>query len=277
MQVVVPVKSFNNAKKRLATVLTAQQRCGLMKHMLDDVLSAIVATREVEGITVVTSDAEVAQWVAKFAQGIKTPLRTFDPGSHQVGSNQAGSNKINRKTGAKPSLSSGNQLAEAGLCHAYSAVAADLLTRGASTMLLLPADIPLVTKSDIQALLAQHTCPGVSLAAAGSDGGTNALLVSPPNIIAPAFGDNSCQRHSAHAREQGLEPVVLNTAGLNLDIDTLEDIYALLATDRECATLRYLFDSGIATELEKSAEDGHLQGTTFRQSDPQNQTNRQVG
>ncbi len=163
------------------------------------------------------------------------------------------------------------------MCHAYSAVAGDLLTRGASTMLLLPADIPLVTKADIQALLAQHTCPGVSLAAAGSDGGTNALLVSPPDIIAPAFGENSCQRHSTHAREQGLEPAVLNTSGLNLDIDTLEDIHALLAADRECATLAYLLDSGIAGELAKSAADGHLQSKKFRRSGQQKQTNRQVG
>ena len=263
MQVVVPVKSFNNAKKRLATALTAQQRAELMKHMLDDVLTAIVVIDQVEGITVVTSDAEVAQWVARYAHDIKTPLRAFDPGSHQVGSNPSGSNEINRNIGAKPGFVSVNNLAEAGLCHAYSAVAADLLIRGASTMLLLPADIPLVTKADIQALLAEHTYPGVSLAAAGSDGGTNALLVSPPDIIAPAFGENSCQRHSTHAREQGVEPVVLNTSGLNLDIDTLEDIQALLAADRECATLRYLLDSGIAGELQ--------------QSGLQNQINRQVG
>ena len=100
---------------------------------------------------------------------------------------------------------------------------------------------------------------------------------SPPNIIAPAFGENSCLRHSSHAREQGLEAVIVNTAGLNLDIDTLEDIQMLLATDRECATLRYLCDSGIAAELEKSAKAEQLQGTTFRQSDPQHQTSRQVG
>ncbi len=277
MQVVVPVKSFNNAKKRLATVLSAQQRCALMQHMLDDVLSAIAATSEVEGITVVTSDADVAQWVGKRAQSLKTPLRVFDPGSHQTGSNKAEKTKVDKDIGNKPSLSSVKHLAEAGLCHAYNMAATDLTGQGAHTMLLLPADIPLVTKADIQALLAGHTCPGVSLAAAGSDGGTNALLVSPPNIIAPAFGENSCQRHSAHAREQGLEPVVLNTSGLNLDIDTPEDIHALLAAGRECATLRYLLDSGIATELEKSAEDGHLQSTKLQRSGLQNQTNRHVG
>ena len=277
MQVVVPLKSFNDAKNRLATVLTAQQRCELMKQMFVDVLRAVVATPEVEGITVVSSDADVAQWVAQYAQGITMPLRAFDPGSYLTASHQTVSNIVNRRTGAKPGFTAVNTLAEAGLCHAYRAVAADLLTRGASTMLLLPADIPLVSKTDIQALLAVHTRPGVSLAAAGSDGGTNALLVSPPDIIAPAFGKNSCLRHSGHAREQGLEAIIVNTAGLNLDIDTLDDIQTLLATDKECATLRYLRDSGLANELHKSAKAEQLRGTPFRQKDPQHQTNRQVG
>ncbi len=282
MQVVVPVKSFKNAKKRLASVLTAGQRCDLMKQMLDDVLSAIAATVEVEGITVVTSDAEVTQWVSQCALRIKTPLRVFDPDAIQAEFNQGGFNQqqpnpVGNKTGNDINLSPINNRPEAGLCHAYSSAAADLLARGASTMLLLPADIPLVTKADIEALLAEHTCPGVSLAAAGSDGGTNALLVSPPTIIAPAFGDNSCQRHIAHAREQGLQPAVVNSPGLNLDIDTAEDIRALLAAGRECATLRYLLDSGIAAELEMSAEDGRFPSTKHQQSALQNQTNRQLG
>ncbi|MBQ0720966.1 MAG: 2-phospho-L-lactate guanylyltransferase [Gammaproteobacteria bacterium] len=267
MQVVVPVKSFKHAKKRLSAVLTAGQRCDLMKHMLADVLSAVALTPEVEAITVVSSDAEVEQWVDKRALSSKTPLRVFDPSAEP----------LETMLGDEPGLSPINKLAEAGLCQAYSAAAANLMAQGVSTMLLLPADIPLVTRADIQALVAQHTCPGVSVAAAGSDGGTNALLVSPPDIIAPAFGDNSCQRHIALAREQGLEPAVLNTPGLSLDIDTVEDIHALLAAGRECATLRFLVDSGIAVELAKSAPGGQLQSTKFRQSGQQNQTNRHVG
>jgi len=277
MQVVVPVKSFKNAKKRLASVLTAGQRSDLMKHMLDDVLTAIAATAEVEGITVVTGDTEVVEWLGKNTSRLKRPLRIFEPDASQPEFDQQKPNPVDNKIGNDVNLSSINNRAEAGLCHAYSTAAADLLARGASTMLLLPADIPLVTKADIEALLAEHTCPGVSLAAAGSDGGTNALLVSPPDIIAPAFGDNSCQRHIAHAREQGLQPAVVNTPGLSLDVDTVEDIRALLAAGRECATLRYLLESGIAAELEKSAEDGHLQSTKRQQSGVQNQTNRQVG
>ncbi|OUS18364.1 2-phospho-L-lactate guanylyltransferase [Gammaproteobacteria bacterium 50_400_T64] len=282
MQVVVPVKSFKNAKNRLASVLTAGQRSDLMKHMLDDVLTAIAATAEVEGITVVTSDAGVVEWLGKITPRLKIPLRVFDPDAsqpefNQTGFNQQKPNSADIKISNDAKLAPINSKPEAGLCHAYSTAAADLLARGASTMLLLPADIPLVTKADIQALLAEHTYPGVSLAAAGSDGGTNALLVSPPTIIAPAFGDNSCQRHIAYAREQGLQPAVVNTPGLSLDIDTVKDIRALLAAGRECATLRYLRESGIAAELKKKAEDGYLQSTKRQQSGVQNQTNRQVG
>jgi len=277
MQVVVPVKSFKNAKKRLASVLMAGQRSDLMKHMLDDVLTAIAATAGVEGITVVTSDAEVVAWLGKITPRLKMPLRILDPDVSQAGFKKPESDPADNKTSNDANLSPIKNRAEVGLCHAYSTAATDLLATGAGTMLLLPADIPLVTKADIEALLAEHTCPGVSLAAAGSDGGTNALLVSPPTIIAPAFGDNSCQRHIAHAREQGCQPVVVNTPGLSLDVDTVEDICALLAAGRECATLRYLLESGIAAELEKNAEGGHLQSTKRQQSGVQNQTNRQVG
>lgn len=272
MQAVVPVKSFKNAKKRLASVLTEGQRCTLMKHMLDDVLTAIASVSELEAITLVSNDAEVLAWVAKRAPGMPLPLRVFDPCPRQ-----GGSGPVNTTTANDQSLTGFNTFAESGLCHAYSTVAAELSGRGLGTMLFLPADLPLVTKADIDALLTGHGSPGVSVAAAGSDGGTNALLVSPPDIIAPAFGENSCQHHITRARERGVLPLVLNNLGLGLDIDTVEDIQLLLAADRECATLRYLRESGIAAELENNAEGGHLQNTKAQQHCLHNQTNRQVG
>ncbi|PCJ33805.1 MAG: hypothetical protein COA75_14690, partial [Cellvibrionales bacterium] len=142
MQVVVPVKSFKNAKKRLASVLTAGQRSDLMKHMIDDVLTAIAAIVEVEGITVVTSDAEVVEWLGQCTSCLKTPLRVFDPDASQAGFNQPRlnqqkSNPVENTTGNDAKLSSINNSAEVGLCHAYSTAAADLLARGAGTMLLL--------------------------------------------------------------------------------------------------------------------------------------------
>lgn len=275
MQVVVPIKSFTQAKKRLATVLTAQQRSELMAHMVDDVLDAIAATAEVDGITVVTGDLEVKHWVGQRALSLSKPLRVLD----------------------QPTAPSHpGELGEDGLCRAYSAAAAQLMAEGVGSMLLLPADIPLIKAADLQALISAHKCPGVTLARAGSDGGTNALLVSPPNMIAPAFGHNSCQRHIDLTREQGYEPSVLDVPALSLDVDTIDDIKSLLATGKACTTQRYLLDCGIAAFFgdEQTGGEAHgdkvdepLQSAKRRQhfqqnqkqinKTQQNQTSRQVG
>ncbi|MEZ0152975.1 MAG: 2-phospho-L-lactate guanylyltransferase [Candidatus Reddybacter sp.] len=253
MQVVIPVKSFKQAKKRLASVLTVRQRSELTKHMLEDVLTSLGAMTEVARITVVTSDSEVKSWLRNHTLGFGSALKVCDPKQAQIP--------------ADSPLSAQDMSAEVGLCHAYCVAAVELLTRGADTMLFLPADIPLLATADIQALLAKHSQPGVSLAVAGADGGTNALLVSPPDIIAPAFGERSCQRHIARAREQGLEPNVITSPGLGLDIDTVEDIRALLASGKDCATLRYLHESGITGELgrDKRQPEGHLSAERFQQ------------
>jgi len=248
MQVVLPVKSFKYAKKRLAGILTVEQRSDLMKHMLNDVLMAIVTVPEVEAIIVVTDDVEVQEWVVNRADAFNMPLSVLtqhaDLASCQNNDilNAPGVNALNG-----PRLSG-----EEGLCGAYSFASAHLCENGFDTMLLLPADIPLVKAVDITTLLAQHTCPGVSLVPASADGGTNALLVSPPDIIQPAFGKNSCQRHIFNARDQGIEPVVLENTALGLDVDTVTDVKALLACDIECTTRQFLLDSGIAARLIES-------------------------
>jgi 2-phospho-L-lactate guanylyltransferase len=65
--------------------------------------------------------------------------------------------------------------------------------------------------------------------------GTNALLLTPPEAMTPAFGEGSCQRHVEHARADSTEPEVVNLSSLALDVDTPEDLAELqgaLATSR---------------------------------------------
>jgi 2-phospho-L-lactate guanylyltransferase len=57
--------------------------------------------------------------------------------------------------------------------------------------------------------------------------GTNALALAPPNAIAPAFGEGSCARHVAAAREAELPYSVEELPSLALDLDTPADIIAL--------------------------------------------------
>ncbi|HSL98272.1 MAG TPA: hypothetical protein VK831_06835, partial [Candidatus Deferrimicrobiaceae bacterium] len=55
--------------------------------------------------------------------------------------------------------------------------------------------------------------------------GTNAMLVSPPEIIGPRFGERSRTAHAAAAREVGA--TLLEVGGpLSLDVDTPADLLA---------------------------------------------------
>jgi 2-phospho-L-lactate guanylyltransferase len=65
--------------------------------------------------------------------------------------------------------------------------------------------------------------------------GTNALVLTPPEAMTPAFGPGSCQRHVEHARAEKTEPEVVTLNSLALDVDTPEDLAELqnaLATSR---------------------------------------------
>jgi 2-phospho-L-lactate guanylyltransferase len=57
--------------------------------------------------------------------------------------------------------------------------------------------------------------------------GTNALVLTPPTAIRPAFGEGSCARHVAAAREAGVPFAVEELASLALDLDTPADLVAL--------------------------------------------------
>ena len=57
--------------------------------------------------------------------------------------------------------------------------------------------------------------------------GTNALLMSPADAIAPGFGPGSCERHVDRARARDLEVDVEPVASLALDLDTPEDLREL--------------------------------------------------
>jgi 2-phospho-L-lactate guanylyltransferase len=59
--------------------------------------------------------------------------------------------------------------------------------------------------------------------------GTNALLLTPPNALTPAFGEGSRQRHIDLAVAQGATPEVFEVPSLALDIDTPEDLEELIA------------------------------------------------
>jgi 2-phospho-L-lactate/phosphoenolpyruvate guanylyltransferase len=104
------------------------------------------------------------------------------------------------------------------------------LESGASRALLVPGDCPVLDPAELDALIARPASARSALIVPDRHGtGTNALLLTPPDSLAPAFGPGSCQRHAANAQSEGTVREVVEVPSLALDVDTPDDL-AMLAT-----------------------------------------------
>jgi len=183
---VVPVKRFDQAKQRLSGVLDSAGRASLAAAMLADVLEQLSETAGLTGVLVVTSDTEATAIAGSFGAAV-----VADP-------------------------------ADSGVNDAVAYGVSKLGSLGASAAIIAPSDIPFVTSEEISSVLAALEQTAVVLAPATRDGGTNILGLSPPDVIAPAFGPDSFARHSALAR--GLRPAVIPLEGAGHDIDEPADL-----------------------------------------------------
>jgi len=191
MWVLIPVKPLAQAKTRLAGVLSPGERQALVRHMLDDVLAALAAAPDIAGVALVSADPAVARI------GAERGLRVLPESAP-------------------------------GLNAALHGAIATLAGEGIDTLLVLPADVPLLDTATLEQMRAAHrTAPALTLVAASADGGTNALLMSPPDLLSPAFGAGSCAGYCRAAVELGVAPTLLDLPQAALDIDRPEDLARL--------------------------------------------------
>ena len=188
---VLPVKRFAEAKRRLAAGIDDERREAVVAAMLEDVLGAIGATRSIER-TIVVSDEPGAIDSAAAAGAEVVP----DPG-------------------------------EGGHSGAALAGVARAEQLGAECVVLLPGDCPLLEPRELDRLLTGVPASYVAIVPDRHGSGTNALVLSPPRAIGPAFGEGSCARHVAAAREAGVPFAVEELGSLALDLDTPADVVAL--------------------------------------------------
>jgi 2-phospho-L-lactate guanylyltransferase len=99
------------------------------------------------------------------------------------------------------------------------------LKRGAERVLLVPGDCPALDPLQVSALLRHGE--GVVIVPDRHGHGTNALLLTPPDVMEPAFGEGSFARHAARARAAGAALKVADVRSLGLDVDTPDDLEAL--------------------------------------------------
>ena len=112
-----------------------------------------------------------------------------------------------------------------GHARAVNAAAARLDGAGCGAILVLPADIPLITASEISTVIAAHrAAPALTIVQAHDGRGSNAVMVSPPCAVPFAFGENSFSGYVENARRRGIEPTILTLPGIRFDIDNAADL-----------------------------------------------------
>jgi 2-phospho-L-lactate/phosphoenolpyruvate guanylyltransferase len=211
---VLPVKDLQQAKERLAGVLSADERLALFGAMVEDVLAALAASEGLAGILMVTRDSKARRLAARYGARV---LAEEESRGHTAAS---------------------------------SLGARTLAREGAAGMLQVPADIPLITPEDVGALLRAHgQAPAVTLAPSRDRRGSNAVVCSPADLLPLSFGEDSFVAHLRRARVLGLEPCVLERPALALDLDTPFDLAAFLAIPSQTRTYAYLAQSGIVERL----------------------------
>jgi 2-phospho-L-lactate guanylyltransferase len=192
---ILPVKRFGAAKQRLDNGLSDGTRRALAEAMVTDVLIALRRAQRVDEVLVVSGES----MAVALAAGYDAAAVIDDPRDES---------------------------------HSAAAVRGieAALDRGATRVLLVPGDCPALDPIEVDGLLADADgvqTPDVVVVPDRHGSGTNALLLTPPDAIRPAFGPGSRERHERLAREAGASVVAVDVPTLGLDVDTVEDLAAL--------------------------------------------------
>ena len=183
----VPVKTLTAAKSRLAVHLSPSERETLVLDMLRHVLYVLHASEALEQVVVVSPDERVLE-------------RARDWGAQAWPEEAPGHNP------------------------ALHAAAMRIRAKGASALLTISADLPLLRVQDIRALISRAANHPIVIAPSREGTGTNALLVQPPLALPYLFGVNSFHRHVQAAGQRQLSVSIYYSTGLAWDIDTIDDI-----------------------------------------------------
>jgi 2-phospho-L-lactate/phosphoenolpyruvate guanylyltransferase len=187
---ILPIKDFDHAKQRLGEALNTGPRQMLVQAMFSDVLIALNRSARVDDILVVTEDHGAERIAAGYGALVVS--------DHQQGHNPAAARGLQRA-----------------------------LELGVERALLVPGDCPLMVPAEIDALIDRAPeAPSALIIPDRHGSGTNALLLTPPDVMAPAFGPGSRTRHEALAEKAQLRHETVDIPSLGLDIDTPEDLAA---------------------------------------------------
>ena len=195
--VIVPVKPLRRSKSKLANFLSEDERAILNLNMYENTLKVLQDIDIPHQILVVSKDTSVLS--------------------------------LARMYKAKTLQEDG----ESGLNIALKKSIQVIKAYAAQSVLILPADLPFISKDDIERVM-KFTAdrPYMLIAPDRKMSGTNLLFMSPPELIEFSFGPGSFERHVRQAQAQNAHIEVWKFGHAELDIDSPEDfeIYQKLMT-----------------------------------------------
>lgn len=210
----LPAKSLDEAKGRLASLLSEDERRQLALAMLEDIVRALQAVPRIDSISIVSPDAEV---LSK-ARELKTNAIEEPESVHGI--NQA-------------------------LSYAAEQITAD----GADTLLIVLADVPAATPSEFDAIIEALPSNGGIVISPSAANGTSALALRPPDAISYRFGTDSFAAHKRASSDANVSITVVEFESLSNDIDEPDNLRELLSHPAETATHRLLAQMRISERL----------------------------
>jgi 2-phospho-L-lactate/phosphoenolpyruvate guanylyltransferase len=205
---IVPVKRIGASKRRLSQSLSLQERKSLAVAMLEDVLQALKES-VVTNVLVVSNDQNVRPIAQRFRVSFFSPARK-------------------------------------GLNSAIEEAWVWCIRNKADSVLVLPADIPLVTPKDINTIIKLGSDRRRIVLAPSRDWGTNAFFQCPPHLVHASFGPDSFSKHAKEAYNKGVCVKYYYSLGVGLDIDSFEDLQFLLKVENETLSKKVVRDFKLA-------------------------------
>lgn len=206
---VVPLKNLKMAKSRLSNILAEGERQELVLAMFDDVLVSLKESHFIEKIFLVAD-------------------KYFNPVTD---------------------VQMITEIKNRGYDEAIIEALKDSRVNQAQAMLILPADLPLVSRDELNTLIRDQEDRSIRIAGARDQDGTNALVMKPPSLLATSFGVGSFERHKRLAKALSVKIEEINLPGLSFDVDTEKDLIDFVQTKSDTRTYRFLDESGIIGRL----------------------------
>jgi 2-phospho-L-lactate guanylyltransferase len=186
---IIPVKPLRRGKSRLAGVLGLEARTALNHYLLSNTLDILSTIPEIEHSLVVSRDPEALT--------------------------------IAREYGARTVQEQGSPQLNIALTRATMVA----LRHSVQSVLIIPADLPLLTSKDIHEVIQRAVNPPVVVITPDRhQQGTNALLIAPTGLIPYEFGPDSFRKHCLSAKKAGARLEICWRKSVALDIDLPEDL-----------------------------------------------------